>query len=75
MSQDGAGVSKDIAKGASLLEKACTAGSGYGCRALGSAYDNGRGVPKDAHLAYRAYRRACNYGDTLACVTVAKRSP
>jgi TPR repeat protein len=54
------GRSKDEARGAALLKKACELGSAFGCEIYGRALDDGRGVPKDVPAANSAFTKACD---------------
>ena len=45
-------------RGAQLFRRACEAGEAIGCKDLGIAYRDGRGVAKDAELAREYEARA-----------------
>jgi TPR repeat protein len=59
------------AKGAALLEKACTEKLAPACTVLGYVYLNGRGVAADAKRAEAAYAAGCELGDDDGCIGAA----
>jgi hypothetical protein len=67
------GRTKDEAKGAKLLEKACKLGSPFGCEIWGRALNDGRGVPKDLVAADAAFTKACDKDQGGACRSLALR--
>ncbi len=65
------GRSKDEAKGAQILKKACDLGSGFGCEIYGRALNDGRGVPKDQKAAQEMFTKACDKKSGGACRSLA----
>lgn len=61
----------DVAGGAAMLAAACRSGSMRGCNALGSATEEGKGVPKSEEQARELYQRACDGGERRGCRNVA----
>jgi TPR repeat protein len=53
------------------LSAACTNGRGESCRALGSLYDGGWGVPVDKTHAAALYTTGCTAGDRSSCARYA----
>lgn len=47
--------------------RACEAGSGHSCTAIGLFYEHGLGVVKDTTRAVSYYELGCNYGHADAC--------
>jgi TPR repeat protein len=48
---DGTGAPKNERRGAELFRRACEGGEAIGCKNLGIAYRDGRGVTENAELA------------------------
>jgi TPR repeat protein len=68
---------KEGAQGSAVvdrLEQGCSAGLGAACATLGDVFDQGRGVEKSNERAALAYQRACDAGDVLGCIWLARRS-
>jgi hypothetical protein len=49
------------------LRKSCGSGDMAACSILGVAHELGRGAPRDASLAERLYRQACDGGNARGC--------
>lgn len=62
-----AGLTKDVARAASLAERACRAENLYACGDLGWDYQQGEGVPLDYPKAYALHKRACDGGVVFRC--------
>lgn len=45
----------------------CTAGAGAACVRAGERHLDGKGVPKDANKAGKAFRMGCDAGDAIGC--------
>jgi TPR repeat protein len=52
-------ITPDAARAAALYRRGCDGGDGMGCGHLAFAYEDGKGVPKDEHVAAQLYGRAC----------------
>jgi hypothetical protein len=63
----GEGVTRDLARAASLYQQACDGGSEEGCSNLGVLYENGEGVPQDFARAASLYQQACDGGSGEGC--------
>ncbi len=64
----GRGVAKDEKRAAELFERACNAGSQFGCRALGIiTTDGSNGVTQDPEKAKSWFSRGCSLGDSVSC--------
>lgn len=60
-------VQEDDFRAAALFRKACDAEIAISCTALGSMYDEGRGVPQDQTKAVTLYQKACEGGAPTGC--------
>jgi uncharacterized protein len=60
---DGAGTSKNVTLGLSLLQRAADAGNAKACRAFGDLYERGAHVDKDKEKAAGYYKLAEKYDD------------
>jgi formylglycine-generating enzyme required for sulfatase activity len=54
-----------------LYKRSCESGHALGCRDLGFAYLEGRGVKKDLGRATETFRKACELGDPVGCSELA----
>jgi len=63
----GFGVTKDIAKAASLYKKGCDRGSMVGCYNLAGAYSEGIGVKRDIKKAFQLLHKACQGNEMTGC--------
>jgi hypothetical protein len=57
----------DPVRSANAFEKACNWNNARGCTALGLAYREGKGVPKDESRGNTLLSRACKLGEEYAC--------
>ena len=64
---DGSGVAIDLARGATLFQKACSLNEPRGCMLWGYALQNGRGTAVDFSKAAITYERACAGADGNGC--------
>jgi len=55
-----------------LMEKSCELGNSQSCGKIGAYYGMGIGGPIDDAKAARYQRRACDLGESLACLTEAE---
>ncbi|WP_422111236.1 tetratricopeptide repeat protein [Helicobacter pylori] len=63
---------KNLTKAAYFFSKACDLNMGMGCGALGSLYEDGKGVEKNSKKATYFYSKACKLGDKEACEMLKK---
>jgi TPR repeat protein len=61
------GMARDVARGISLLERACEGTDAGSCIPLGMRYAQGVGVNVDKARAARYLTKACEAGLTMAC--------
>lgn len=54
-----------------LLQAQCVKGEGYACRAAGSLYDGGFGIPMDKMKAASVYDAGCRLNDAQSCARYA----
>ena len=69
---EGLGIQKETEDAVALFGLACTHGLGESCWSLGSLYERGDGVQKDADLAAEYYRKGCDDSYTHACEELAR---
>ena len=67
----GDGVTQDLARAASLLQRACDGGIMGGCNDLGFMYETGEGITQDLARALSLYRQACDGGAIQGCDNLA----
>lgn len=68
----GRGIDKDIARGLSVLTRACDGGHSGACGMLSFYFKEGReGVPKNLAKALQADEKLCGLGRTRACMDAA----
>ncbi len=67
MYQNGEGVTRDLARAASLYQQACDGGNTLACYNLGMFYEHGEGVPQNSARAASFYQHACDGGLARAC--------
>lgn len=65
--EQGDGISKDEARGASLYTKACDGGQAEACFSLGVLLAEGRGTKQDTARAVTLYVKACDGGAGMGC--------
>ena len=61
------GSDTDPAKAASYFDRACKLGDGESCHELAVAYQNGKGVEKNAGMATALEKQACELGFAASC--------
>ena len=66
----GEGVAKDLARAATLYQRACDGGEMWGCVNLGVMYGTGEGVARDRPRAIDLYQQACDGGQSWGCTLV-----
>jgi uncharacterized protein len=70
---EGSDSGADYSKAASLFERACTAGVGDSCNALGYMYDIGRHFPENESKAVSFYSLSCSKGSKQGCESLADK--
>ncbi|HTJ44649.1 MAG TPA: tetratricopeptide repeat protein [Kofleriaceae bacterium] len=68
---EGKAKGSSAAKGAALLDQACSQKLAAACTVLGFVYLNGRGVPADPKRSLDAYKQGCELGDDDGCIGAA----
>ena len=63
----GDGVTRDVARAATLFQRACDGGEARGCYALAVSYNTGVGVTQDLARAATLFRQACDGGYAAGC--------
>lgn len=61
---------RDPVQSANAFEKACTLKDRRGCTALGLAYREGKGRPRDEARARALLSKACKAGEAFACTAL-----
>jgi len=67
---EGAGVTPDRTRAASLFQQACDGGVMLGCTHLGLLYQHSEGVIGDLASAVFSFERACDGGEMLGCANL-----
>jgi hypothetical protein len=61
------GEARSETRATELFTCACEDGSALGCKLLGAAYQEGRGVAANRERAASFFQKACELGDEQAC--------
>src|SRR4029079_14964709 len=69
---DGKGVTKDVAKAAELMKRACDGTEAASCNELGEMYEGGSGIGQNKILAQMLYRRGCYRNSPASCVNLGR---